>query len=144
MRTPLTKAKAQQLLSARTRSGLSQYELAAKLGWVRSKIKRIERAEVSSIVADDLRRLESAIGLDPTPSAEENEDVVVLLGEVRPATPHQMFVRARVMVSTPPHELLGYQVHEAGHTRAVHGVEHATTQDPLKPGDEVVLMLWSG
>lgn len=60
-RVPLTKKLANTLRRARVETGMSQYELATKLGWVRSKIKRIEKAEVISIPASDLEALQQKL-----------------------------------------------------------------------------------
>lgn len=51
---------------ARIYVGLSQYDLAGLLGWPRAKVKRIEKHEVASIDAADLREFCKCVALSST------------------------------------------------------------------------------
>lgn len=155
MRTKLTKAKAQQLLQAREMARISQYELAKKLGWVRSKIKRLEKGEVQSIEEEDLKRLEEVLGLS-------NSDNVIVLeplksrGVFKEGLPfdvvkkeerhvggdNQVFFRVRMTTKMKPADLLRRTVEIHGYEGAIHGVESLKSQGSLKIGDEVLIMLW--
>ena len=66
-RVPFTSKNASGLRKMRKQRGLTQYQLAEKLGWVRSKIKRLEKHEVSSIHEDDLVALANALKIKPDP-----------------------------------------------------------------------------
>lgn len=62
-RTQLTATLARRLRRARERAKLTQYELAARTGLTRPKIKRIEKAEITTVSSADLELLERELGL---------------------------------------------------------------------------------
>jgi len=62
-RVKLTKKMAETIRKTRAAVNVSQYELADALGWVRSKIKRLEKAEVATIGVEDLMMLENVFQL---------------------------------------------------------------------------------
>lgn len=134
---------------------MSQYELAAKLGWVRSKIKRLEKGEVASIDEEDLEAIEKELGIS-------SSDNVIVLEPKKPrgarkiglpfsvlqkeeravAGTNQVFFLVRMKTTMRAEDLLTRNVKLLGYEGAIHGVENSRDQEPLKPGDEFVIMLW--
>lgn len=163
MRVKLTKTKAEQLRVARARLGLSQYELADEFGWVRSKIKRLEKCEVQSIEKDDLERLEKRLGVKESngPRVEvkikkarsSRGNVVSLFGgktfesvQFLPGRTNGnncAFFRVKMARQVDVDSLMGTPLELAGYSGKVHGIENMIDQDPLRPGDVTVIMLWA-
>lgn len=160
MRIKLTKDRATALLEARTQAGVSQYELADRLGWVRSKIKRLEKGEVQSIEEVDLELLEAELNVQESSKPREvvskprsSDNVVPMFkrGELftrvqwvprRVEGQNQVFFRVKMKTQVDVDALLGTPLELMGYAGRVHGVENAVGQDPLRPGDSVVIMLW--
>lgn len=61
-RVTLTAKFSKQVRDLRIATGLSQYELAARTGLTRPKIKRIEKREITTISKEDFAVLEQALG----------------------------------------------------------------------------------
>ena len=167
-RIKLTKNKAQELLRAREGSGKSQYEVADALGWVRSKIKRIEKAEISTIDEDDLVQLERFLNVQessskkapakktPVTSSEKGAQIISmfkpdkLFSKVRhlldrhtEKTRNQVFFEVTMAQQMSAEELLNVRkVELLGVTGSINGVENTQDQTPLRAGDRVVIMLW--
>lgn len=170
MRIELTKKMAQQIYDARMDADISQYELANELGWVRSKIKRLEKGEVQSIEESDWDRLIEALDVkEYSPrrgvTRSRRDNVIPLhtgvLPEVGEATTsqkklftrvkrisrggvyrNQVFFRVTMKKELPVEDLLCQVLEIDGLLGAIHGVENREDQDPLKAGDSVVIMLW--
>lgn len=156
-RIPLTKALASQLLKKRRDAGVSQYELADQLGWVRSKIKRIEKAEVASIETQDLSQLERALGNvqgGAAVSVSRAKPVIAhLAGKIGNSTgcfsdpkPVQRrmfknlkFFQVSMTKQVQPGSLLGSRIELQGVRGRVQGVEATQDQYPLREGDQVVI-----
>ena len=68
LRVKLPKHIANDLRKLRERSGLTQYELADQSGLTRSKIKRIEKGEVSTIVQKELDKIMSILTVPSSPA----------------------------------------------------------------------------
>lgn len=66
-RVKLPKHIANDLRKLRERSGLTQYQLADQSGLTRSKIKRIEKGEVSTIVQQELDKIMSILTVHSGP-----------------------------------------------------------------------------
>ena len=165
MRVKLTKTKAEQLRVARARLGVSQYELADEFGWVRSKIKRLEKCEVQSIEKDDLERLEKRLGVKESggPRVEvkvkktrssKSGNVVPLFDGRKTFESVQFlpgrtngnncaFFRVKMARQVDVDTLMGTPLELAGYSGKVHGIENMVGQDPLRPGDVTVIMLWA-
>ena len=164
-RIKLTKNKAQELLRARERAGKSQYEVADSLGWVRSKIKRIEKAEIQSIDEDDLKQLEQFLSVkessskkaeSATKSSEKGGKLLTmfksdklftkvrhLMDRHQARTLNQVFFEVTMGKAMSAEELLNVRkVELLGVVGSINGVENTQDQDPLRPGDRVVIMLW--
>ena len=158
-RTELTKKLARQLKSARNVKGLSQYELADALGWPRSKIKRIEKAEVQTIGVKDLKELRAvlfAAGVkkneldvkEPVKTSAKKVKLPRLFRTIerldRKMGDHLIFFRVEMAVVAKPEELLEGIVMHKGVKGAIHGVENTVEQDPLKPGHVLDIAVWVG
>jgi transcriptional regulator with XRE-family HTH domain len=150
-RTPLTQKLARKLKAARNVKGLSQYELADELNWPRSKIKRIEKAEVKTVDVEDLTKLEGVLFVKSVKEPVKTGSKPVKTGMFRSSTkldrtmgPHLKFVRVEMAVVARPGELLGERVMFGDIQGAIHGVENSAEQDPLKPGHVLDLAIWVG
>ena len=160
-RVNLTKSKAQELLRARERSGKSQYELASELAWVRSKIKRIERAEIANIDEEDLTALERVLDVKESKKARVGKrpkviklfpgstkveglftKVVRQHHRQKPHFENQVFFLVTVRSTWHPDNLLGLEVELEGLQGTIHGVEHRGDQVPIRAGERVPIMLW--
>lgn len=161
MRVALTKKRADELKTARIRAGKSQYELANELGWVRSKVKRLEKGEVRTISEEDLKALERRLRSHPdvkevriprgdggerpgNAKAEEFFERVELLDrQASPGGRNCAFFRVRMKESMLVSALDRVEFTLLGYKGAVHGVENAVDQPVLRKGDVVVIMLWA-
>lgn len=163
MRIKLEVKKALELADARGKSGLSQYELADELGWPRSKIKRIEKAEVQTIEEGDLKRLEEALDVKDLgrtrvevtiKKKKRGADVVPLFrrGELfervqfmpaRLTGDNCAYFRVKMAKQVDVDSLMGTPLELAGYSGKVHGVENVGGQDQLRPGEVLVIMLWA-
>jgi len=148
MRIKLKVQQALELARARKKKGLSQYELAEQLGWPRSKIKRIEKAEVQSIEEEDLKTLRKKLNVKESAtkrasskkrSSRKKEKSDRSKG---PRTDNQRLFLVKMLQGMKPEELIGEPMRAGGVSGHIHGVENTKDQDPLKAGDEVVLMMW--
>lgn len=178
MRIDLNLTEAANIKKARMAKGFSQYQLAEQLGWVRSKVKRIEKFEVSTIERADLESLwrvldgsfvkgckteevqqelsfcaasksSSDMGEEPErkicrPVREGvAEDLFTNVYFVpRRMGVNQAFFKVTMKKGMKPDQLLRTKVAILGYEGVVHGVENDTMQDPLRAGDQVILMLW--
>jgi len=176
----LTAELATELLKRRLRTNHSQYSLANKLGWPRSKVKRLEKAEVKTVSVEDYRRWNAAtafrkagvqepatkrgtskkatssatpkprskkVGVKKPRSSSSRVEKSVLFRVVgeHPRSgswKNQRFFEVEMKTQIAPVELLGRRVPIRGLDGTIHGVENTRTQDPLKAGDRVVIMLW--
>lgn len=148
-RIPLTKALASQLLKKRRDAGVSQYELADQLGWVRSKIKRIEKAEVASIETQDLSQLERALGnvkdMVPSPTRAPGKigNSTGCFSDPKPVQRRMFknlkFFQVSMTKQVQPGSLLGSRIELQGVRGRVQGVEATQDQYPLREGDQVVI-----
>jgi transcriptional regulator with XRE-family HTH domain len=160
-RVTLTKKKAQELFRAREATGKSQYEVAEELGWVRSKIKRLEKAEVKTILEEDLQTLEEYLGVQESSSKEgapvkkrssrkvismfKAEDLfsnVLHLPERTTGKNLQFFevTMAKTMSAEDLHRVR--EIELLGVMGSINGVENSQSQVPIPAGDRVVIMLW--
>jgi transcriptional regulator with XRE-family HTH domain len=67
-RIALTPKMANSLRDARIAKGMSQYQLAEQLGWVRSKIKRLEKHEVLTIPQEAHEKMLRILGTHAPPA----------------------------------------------------------------------------
>lgn len=162
MRIKLEVKKALELADARGKSGLSQYELADELGWPRSKIKRIEKAEVQTIEEEDLKSLEEVLDVkdlgrtrvEVTVKKKRGAEVVPLFrrGELfervqllpaRLTGDNCAYFRVKMAKQVDVDSLMGTPLELAGYSGKVHGIENVGRQDQLRPGEVLVIMLWA-
>lgn len=167
-RVKLKVQKALELAEARKRKGLSQYELADQLKWPRSKIKRIEKAEVLTIEEKDLKKLCKRLGvkvpsnvLEPAQKkalskkrSSRKSNVVSMFKEEglftnvfhlvdRTGWKNQVFFEVTMAKEMKAEELLRVgSIELLGVTGSINGVENTIDQNPLRYGDRVVIMLW--
>ena len=164
----LTEKLATELKRRRVRAKLSQYKLAEVLGWPRSKVKRLEKAEVKTISMEDIRAWKGATSRtsnvqesasergNPTPKKRSSSGGGVARGSsitnwfelVRKEERSGIFKNLRFfrVVSKRKVEgekLLGRRAVFHGVDGHIHGVENDITQVPIQVGDEFVLALWS-
>ncbi len=59
-----------------------------------------------------------------------------------PRTDNQRYFLVKMLQGMKPEELIGEPMTAGGVSGHIHGVENTIDQDPLKAGDEVVLMMW--
>lgn len=161
-RVELTESMATRLMEARELAGLSQYHLADDLGWVRSKIKRIERAEVQTVGEEDLRRITKKLNVDftkkaaapkrrasPGPEPKKKaaaapfkvEEVFSRVTQKRSET-NLVYFQVTMRKEMDPMDLIGRDTKLGGVKGRINGVEHTKEQNPLKRGDRVVIMLF--
>ena len=151
-RVQLTRSMATQLLKKRQAAGMSQYELADQLGWVRSKIKRIEKAEVSSIDAQDLTQLERVLDRVkdrvPSPTAVPGKigNSTGCFSNPKPVKRRMFknlkFFEVSMTKQVQPGSLLGSRIELGGVRGHINGVEATQDQYPLREGDQVVIAIW--
>lgn len=160
MRVHLTKKKAEGLKAARVQAGKSQYELANELGWVRSKIKRLEKGEVQTIDESDLKALEQKLAAHPdvqevkifregigkarsSSKSEFFEEVAYLADrEASPGGVNCAFFRVRMRKTMIVRELMGVELELEGRRGRIHGIEHVGA-DLLRAGTVIDIMLWA-
>jgi len=170
MRVPLTKKMVNTLQVARKGAGLSQYVLADRLGWKRSKIKRLEKGEVGTIEDADYRAFLGCCVENGANRREIRKEATRTAAVKRPGgaelrgavssyfTKVRMlpsrgkscleFVRVTLTKDLPDHmDVLEKRVHvkasrlEKWTSRTVIGLEFAQEQLPLKKGMTVDLAL---
>jgi len=153
-RTTLTKNLALEIMKSRKSQGLSQYELADKLGWVRSKIKRLEKGEVLSIAEEDLAALARTLrwgrGISssaPTASSKTvksaNASSFKLLGPVSRVRTKLKYFRVEFLHPVKVRELLGLQVAFPTARGAIHGIEHTTKQGRIfEKGEQTIIAVY--
>lgn len=152
-RVPFTRKHARAVRRGREARGATQYELAEELGWPRSKIKRLEKHEVVSIVREDLAALTAALdvgGADGERGAPKIDEVpnAVAIDVGREDTtreiPNVRFFEVVFREETSSAALRGAELRHDGVTYRVHGVEHETANGGVfVPGDQAVLLLWN-
>jgi len=160
-RIPLTKAMAAELLKARKAAGISQYALADELGWVRSKVKRLELGEVESIAKKDYDALMGLLkGVTPKNGARKAPETVAaprkprrkavqgsqLFDSVNPITNRRSklkFFRVRLARDTMLEDLLSQMIALKDVRGTINGVEHHQSQGPeFKKGEKVVIAIY--
>lgn len=152
-RIPLTKKLTQELLRSRKDLGFSQYELANKLGWVRSKIKRIEKAEVSTVDEGDLKALDDVLGTTSVQGAAPKKRISKVPFSKVPFSKavrkrknsrykNQAFFTVTLREDRVPEELIGLEFECDGIRGPIHGVESTQTQKLIRAGERILVMLW--
>jgi len=164
-RVALTKKMAEELLHARERASKSQYEIADELGWVRSKIKRIEKAEIKTIDEADLKQLAQLLGvkdlstkrLSSKKRSTSSGAKVISLFKVKglftkvrhlplrslAGGKNVLFFEVTMAKDMTAEQLLEVRkVDLLGVTGSINGVENTQDQNPIRAGDRVSIMLW--
>jgi transcriptional regulator with XRE-family HTH domain len=156
-RIPLTRVMAEGLLKARKAAGLSQYTLAEKLGWVRSKIKRLELGEVESILKKDYKTLMDLLegrapsnGVKPRKKAAASRKKAVqasrlfdIVDPIKNRRSRLRFFRVRLAREMSVDDLISQTVALKDVRGTINGVEHTQSQGPkFRKGEKVVIAVF--